>query len=149
MGAQGAETKKYIKNTRLRVARQLFLSDVITTRALYTPLVYVFSRGWSVTSTSVCFYLRVLLCRPQFYPRQGWSVGWQDRAERLLGARRRCAETELRAGAGPSQRYGVLLYTLETRDGGEGSAGKLHHALGRVEQESVPLGFGVGIHRGQ
>lgn len=24
------------------------LSDVVTTRALYTPLVYVFSRGWSV-----------------------------------------------------------------------------------------------------
>lgn len=49
-----------------RVARLRVLSDAITTRALYTPLVYVFSRRWSMTSTAVRFHLRVLLCRPEY-----------------------------------------------------------------------------------
>lgn len=60
MGAQGVEKR------RVSAAMQSILSDVITTRALYTPLVYVFSRGWSVTSTAVRFHLRVLLCRPKY-----------------------------------------------------------------------------------
>lgn len=68
-----------------RAARQRILSDVITTRALYTPLVYVFSRGWSVTSTAVRFHLRVLLCRQKyiltraagFTPLQCMEHGWQ------------------------------------------------------------------------
>lgn len=83
------------KKTRRRSeATQRILSDVITTRALYTPLVYVFSRGWSVTSTTVRFHLRVLLCRLKYIltraegvtPLQCMEHGWQKEAERLLGA---------------------------------------------------------------
>lgn len=88
--------KNKTKKTRQRAARQHILSDVITTRALYTPLVYVFSRGWSVTSTAVRFHLRVLLCRQKyilirtagFTPLRCMEHGWQHqkKAEWLLGA---------------------------------------------------------------
>lgn len=43
MGSQGAKTKQTEKDAPAqRAARQRILSDVIMTRALYTPLVYVF-----------------------------------------------------------------------------------------------------------
>lgn len=60
--------KKKTKPTRQRSEAKAKrpLSDVVTTRALYTPLVYVFSRGWSVTSTTVRFHLRVLLRRLRY-----------------------------------------------------------------------------------
>lgn len=88
--------RKARKKTRQRSeAAQCILSDVITTRALYTPLVYVFSRGWSVTSTTVRFHVRVLLCRLKYILTRGEGVtplrlmkhGWQQQkeAERLLG----------------------------------------------------------------
>lgn len=66
--ARNKKVRKKIKKdaSAQGAARQRILSDVITTRALYTPLVYVFSRGWSVTSTAVRFHLRVLLCRQKF-----------------------------------------------------------------------------------
>lgn len=83
MGARGAEKKRLVGAVRQRI-----LSDVITTRALYTPLVYVFSRGWSVTSTTVRFHLRA------------WSMGGKRKLKgcwELEGQHWKWAQTELQA----------------------------------------------------
>lgn len=122
--------KNKTKKTRQRAARQHILSDVITTRALYTPLVYVFSRGWSVTSTAVRFHLRVLLCRQKyiltrtagFTPPRCTEHGWQHqkKAERLLGA----GGPTVIVGRNWSGTFREMrccrTYTLETEGGGVG-----------------------------
>lgn len=66
-GTEGSYKKKNNKKTCQRSeAAERILSDVITTCALYTPLVSVFSRGWSATLTAVRFHLRVKIRRLQY-----------------------------------------------------------------------------------
>lgn len=88
----GSSAKRVNKLKHWRAARQRILSDVITTRALYTPLVYVFSRGWSVTSTAVRFHFPVQLCGQssgacEATPGESWAEARGAQGARCSGGR--------------------------------------------------------------
>lgn len=75
-GTEGSYKKTKNKKTCQRSeAAERILSDVITTCALYTPLVSVFSRGWSATLTAVRCHLRVKMRRLKSARAQGFA-GW-------------------------------------------------------------------------
>lgn len=111
------------------------LSDVVTTRALYTPLVYVFSRGWSVTSTTVRFHLRVLLRQLRCVLTRALRgvTPWRWVELEVAPVPNANDERLLRA-SGPSNSESVEIHTQQTlgmKEGGvEGGRVRGQNALG-------------------